>query len=55
MIANHKGNDLASTATNRGPEPVFGCFDEDKRPDFIQFQHIFAYGLKTSTEENRKG
>jgi hypothetical protein len=30
MIANHKGNNLASSATNGSPKPVFGGFDEDK-------------------------
>jgi hypothetical protein len=41
MIANHKGYDLTSSSTNGGPEPVLCGFDEDKRPHFIQFQHIF--------------
>jgi len=42
MIANYKGYDLTSSATNGSPQPIFGSFDEYKRPNFIQFQYIFG-------------
>jgi len=30
--------------TQGSPEPDFSGFDEHKRPDFVQFQHIVGVG-----------
>ena len=40
MVTNNERNNLARATTQSGPEPAFVGFSADKRPHFIQFQHI---------------
>jgi hypothetical protein len=41
-ITYDKGHNLTGAAIERNPQPAFLTFVPDKRPQFIQFQHIIA-------------
>jgi len=44
VIPYHKRHNLARPSAKCCPQPIFCRFDEDKRPDFIQFKDIFTFG-----------
>jgi hypothetical protein len=44
MIADDKCHNLARSSAQGSPQPRFCRFDENKRPDFIQFKNIVMLG-----------
>ena len=53
MIADDKSHNLACSSAQGSPEPVFCRFDEDKRPDFVQFKNIVMFGRQQALFDSR--
>lgn len=53
VITEHKGYNLAGSSAQGSPEPVFCRFDEDKRPDFVQFKDIGVLGRQQALLDRR--